>query len=53
MLWEDYLPNALAEGRYVATPVPEVVGTGLDRVQPALDRLREGVSARKLVVRLE
>ncbi|OUE24172.1 zinc-binding alcohol dehydrogenase family protein [Clavibacter michiganensis] len=53
MLWERFLPAALAEGRYVAAPRAEVVGTGLDAIQPAMDRLREGVSARKLVVALD
>ena len=52
MLWERFLPDALAEGRYVAAPQAEVVGTGLAAIQPAMDRLREGVSARKLVVTL-
>jgi NADPH:quinone reductase-like Zn-dependent oxidoreductase len=53
MLWERFLPEALADGRYVAAPVAEVVGTGLDAIQPAMDRLRAGVSARKLVVALD
>ena len=52
MLWTDFLPAALAEGRYLPTPAAEVVGTGLDQVQPALTALRRGVSARKLVVSL-
>ncbi|MCS5497107.1 zinc-binding alcohol dehydrogenase family protein [Cnuibacter physcomitrellae] len=52
MLWEDYLPTALADGRHVCAPEAEVVGEGLESIQPALDRLRAGVSARKLVVRL-
>ncbi|UDM20684.1 zinc-binding alcohol dehydrogenase family protein [Clavibacter michiganensis] len=52
MLWERFLPAALAEGRYVAAPAAEVVGTGLEAIQPAMDRLRAGVSARKLVVAL-
>jgi NADPH:quinone reductase-like Zn-dependent oxidoreductase len=53
MLWERFLPAALADGRYVAAPAAEVVGTGLAAIQPAMDRLREGVSARKLVVALD
>ncbi|PPF66541.1 Zn-dependent oxidoreductase [Clavibacter michiganensis] len=53
MLWERFLPAALAEGRYVAAPEAEVVGTGLAAIQPAMDRLRAGVSARKLVVSLD
>ena len=52
MLWERFLPAALAEGRYVVAPEPLVVGSGLESVQGALDSLREGVSARKLVVTL-
>lgn len=53
MLWEGYLPVALAEGRHRPAPRAEVVGSGLDAVQPALDRLRGGVSATKLVVTLD
>lgn len=52
MLWEDFLPTALAEGRYKSTPEAQVVGSGLEHLQPALDTLHRGVSARKLVVRL-
>ena len=52
MLWTDHLPAALAEGRHRVLPRAEVVGTGLPSIQPALDRLRTGVSARKLVVLL-
>jgi NADPH:quinone reductase-like Zn-dependent oxidoreductase len=52
MLWADFLPAALAEGRYRPAPAAEVVGTGLDQIQPALNALRQGVSARKLVVSL-
>lgn len=53
MLWEDFLPSALADGRYRATPEPLIVGSGLESIQPALDALRNGVSARKLVVTLD
>jgi NADPH:quinone reductase-like Zn-dependent oxidoreductase len=52
MIWRDFLPAALAEGRYVAAPSPEVVGAGLEQVQVALDRLHDGVSAQKLIVTL-
>jgi len=52
MLWEQFLPAALAEGRYIAAPTAEVVGSGLEQVQTALDALHQGVSARKLVVTL-
>ena len=52
MLWQQFLPAALAEGRYIAAPTAEVVGHGLEQVQTALDALHKGVSARKLVVTL-
>ncbi|TBN58388.1 zinc-binding alcohol dehydrogenase family protein [Glaciihabitans arcticus] len=52
MLWQDFLPAALADGRYLPAPAAEVVGSGLENVQVALDRLRGGVSAKKLVVTL-
>ena len=51
-VYRDFLPAALAEGRYVAAPEPLVVGSGLEHVQEALDVQRRGVSARKVVVTL-
>jgi NADPH:quinone reductase-like Zn-dependent oxidoreductase len=52
MLWEQFLPAALADGRYIAAPEAQVVGSGLEQVQTALDVLARGVSARKVVVSL-
>ena len=52
MIFEAFLPAALAEGRFVAAPPPKVVGTGLTEVPVALERQRRGVSAAKLVVTL-
>ncbi|HEY0777335.1 MAG TPA: zinc-binding alcohol dehydrogenase family protein [Gemmatirosa sp.] len=52
VIYEDFLPEALAEGRYVAAPEPAVVGTGLDCIQAGLDAQVKGVSAKKLVVAL-
>jgi NADPH:quinone reductase-like Zn-dependent oxidoreductase len=52
MLYEGFLPAALAEGRYRAAPEPQRVGSGLEAVQRAIDLQRQGVSARKLVVSL-
>ncbi|KAJ4343986.1 hypothetical protein N0V95_006471 [Ascochyta clinopodiicola] len=49
-IYRDFLPSALAEGRYKCAPEPVVVGTGLEHVQTALDRIKKGVSAQKLVV---
>ncbi len=52
MIFETFLPAALAQGRYVAAPEPLVVGHGLERIPEALHRQLAGVSARKLVVTL-
>ncbi len=49
-IYQDFLPAALAEGRYVAAPEPSVVGHSLRDVQHALDVQRKGVSAQKIVV---
>jgi len=51
-IYQDFLPSALAEGRYVAAPKPYVVGHGLEHVQNALDIQLKGVSAQKVVVSL-
>jgi hypothetical protein len=52
MIFEAFLPAALAEGRFVAAPSPTVAGTGLAQIPEALERQRLGVSATKLVVTL-
>jgi len=52
VIYEDFLPRALAEGRYVAAPDPFVVGKGLDSIQAGFDVQMKGVSARKVVVSL-
>jgi NADPH:quinone reductase-like Zn-dependent oxidoreductase len=52
MIFEAFLPSALAEGRFVAAPGPTVIGGGLAQIPAALERQRQGVSATKLVVTL-
>lgn len=52
IIYEDFLPQALADGRYVAAPEPYVIGTGLEYVQSGFDVQRAGVSAKKVVVSL-
>ena len=52
VIYEDFLPSALAAGRYAAAPEPYVVGKGLEAVQAALDVQKKGVSAKKVVVTL-
>ena len=51
-IFVDFLPAALAAKIYQAAPAAVVVGDGLDQIPTAIDRLRKGVSATKLVVRL-
>ena len=52
LIFEDFLPAALADGRFRAAPDPMVVGHGLGQIPMALDRQLQGVSAGKLVVTL-
>ena len=52
VIYEDFLPGALADGRYLAAPDPQVVGKGLEHVQAEFDAQKRGVSARKGVVSL-
>jgi hypothetical protein len=52
LIFEAFLPAALAEGRFAAAPSATVVGTGLAQIPEALERQRLGVSATKLVVTL-
>jgi len=49
-IYVDFLPGALRDGSYRAEPQPIVVGSGLEAVPGALERLRKGVSAAKVVV---
>lgn len=52
MIYEDYLPEALLNEKFLPSPAPLVVGKGLEYVQAAFDRQKEGVSAKKVVVSL-
>jgi NADPH:quinone reductase-like Zn-dependent oxidoreductase len=51
-IWNEFVPAALEQG--VLRPAPEelVVGSGLYFVQGGLDRQKQGVSARKVVITL-
>lgn len=51
-VWGKYLPVALANGKLVAKPDPQILKGGLDSVQKGLDTLKAGVSATKIVVEL-
>jgi len=52
VIYEDFLPSALADGRYAAAPEPYVVGKGLEYIQTGFDVQIKGVSAKKVVVSL-
>jgi NADPH:quinone reductase-like Zn-dependent oxidoreductase len=52
MIYAEFLPSALAEGRYVAAPDPLILGHGLYRIPAAMAAQKQGVSAKKLVVTL-
>ncbi|MEA5360922.1 zinc-binding alcohol dehydrogenase family protein [Amycolatopsis sp., V23-08] len=51
-IYRDFLPSALAEGRYAAVPKPLVAGHGIHDLQHAMDIQLKGVSAEKVVVTL-
>lgn len=51
-VWREFLPKALEQGKYQAKPDAFVAGHGLESVQGAVDMMREGVSAKKVVVTL-
>ncbi len=52
VIYEDFLPQALADGHYIAAPEPAVLGKGLDYIQAALDAQKQGTSAKKVVISL-
>ncbi|MFB4352480.1 zinc-binding alcohol dehydrogenase family protein [Microbacterium sp. LS_15] len=52
-IWGRYLPAALASGEHRPYPQARVAGRGLAAVQHAIDTLRDGVSAQKLVISLD
>lgn len=49
-IWNEFVPKALENGRLKTKPNPEVVGKGLQDIQHAVDVLKRGVSAKKIVV---
>ncbi|KAJ4419013.1 hypothetical protein N0V82_005238 [Gnomoniopsis sp. IMI 355080] len=51
-VFHNYLSKALNVGSFRAMPEAEVVGKGLVSAQDALDTLKQGVSAKKIVVTL-
>lgn len=52
-VWGGYLPAALASGSHRLYPEAHIAGHGLSAIQQAIDTLRRGVSAQKLVITLD
>ncbi|KAF2732262.1 GroES-like protein [Polyplosphaeria fusca] len=52
-VWRNFVTPALESGRLKCLPPPTVVGKGLEHIQDALKKSAAGVSATKLVVKLE
>ncbi len=52
MIYRNFLPRALAARTFVPAPPARVVGQGLEMLQAALEALKDGVSAAKVVVTL-
>ena len=52
MIYSDFLPKALAAGKYRTAPPARIVGRGLEAIQSALDIQRSGTSGSKIVVDL-
>jgi len=52
IIYQDFLPKALAEGTFIAAPDPLIVGQGLEYIQAACDLHKKGMSAKKAVVSL-
>ncbi|KAK3385197.1 chaperonin 10-like protein [Podospora didyma] len=53
IIFNKFVPEALAAGKFRALPPPVVVGEGLESLQEAVDKLKGGAaSAKKLVVTL-
>ncbi|KAK1722648.1 chaperonin 10-like protein [Colletotrichum acutatum] len=51
-VWRNFVPGALKNGQLKPKPDPEVAGKGLESIQAGLDVLKQGVSAKKLVIQL-
>lgn len=51
-IYVDFLPAALKNRTYAAVPKAEIVGTGLDSIELAMNMQRRGVTSKKIVVTL-
>ena len=51
-VWVDFLTQALESGQFKPAPPVKVIGHGLQAIPDAIDAMKKGVSATKLVVTL-
>lgn len=51
-VWHDFMPEALEARVFQAKPDPHVVKGGLSKVQEGMNMLRNGVSAKKIVIEI-
>jgi len=51
-VWGDYVPKALESGSLKCLPEPLVIGKGLEKVQEGMQKNKDGVSAKKVVIEL-
>ncbi|KAK4502240.1 hypothetical protein PRZ48_005665 [Zasmidium cellare] len=51
-VWHDFMPEALESGKFQAKPDPFVIKGGLSKVHEGINMLRDGVSARKVVIEI-
>lgn len=51
-IFAEFAESALADGRLIPAPEPLIAGQGLDDLPAAIETLRQGVSARKVVIEL-
>lgn len=49
-IFQEFLPGAFSTGAFKPAPEPHIVGHGLEAIQEAMEILRAGVSAKKVVV---
>ena len=50
-VWGKYVPEALASGQLLPRPEPLVLN-GLEKTQEGLEKNKQGVSAKKVVIKL-
>jgi hypothetical protein len=52
-IYNEFLPQALEQGKFRPAPQPEAAGHGLEDIPKAMEMQAKGVSAKKLVVLLD